>query len=168
MPFSVYSATVPVYETLLTTLLATLDKSAAHAAKAKVAEPVYLTARLYPDMWDLTQQVRAVCNHAIRGTARLAGVPIPVFEGTDASFADLKARVSHALAHVRGIDPKALESAAEKAIVFPSGDTQRTMSGADYLLKFSLPNFYFHLTTTYDILRHNGVPLVKDDFIGVA
>ncbi len=168
MPFSIYQATVPVYDRLLTTLIALIDKAAAHAAAARVDPSVYLTARLYPDMWSFTQQIRAVCNHAIRGTARLANVPIPTFEGADASFDDLKARVAHALAHVRSLNESAFADAPEREIVFPAGNEQIRLSGADYLLLFSLPNFYFHLTTAYDILRHNGVPLVKEDYMGSA
>lgn len=166
MSLSAYDVTVPVYRRLLATLTATLDKAAAYAAEKKVDPAVLITARLYPDMWSVAEQVRATCNHAIRGTARLAGVPIPAFEGKDATFADLKARVAFTVAHLDGIDAKAMAEGDTRTIVFPAGDSERRMTGADYLLTFSLPNFYFHLTTVYDILRHNGVPLVKEDFIG--
>ena len=166
MPLSIYQVTVPVYIRLLATLSATLDKAAAHAAAKKVNPAVYLTARLYPDMWSLAQQVNATCNHAVRGTARLADVPIPTFDGKDASFDELKARIAWATAHLQGLDEKALADAVERTIVFPTGDSERRMAGADYLLAFSLPNFYFHLTTAYDILRHNGVPISKGDFTG--
>ena len=161
MPLSAYDATVPVYTRLLTLLTAILDKAAAHAAAKKVDPAVLITARLYPDMWSVAEQVRATCNYVVRGTARLAGVPIPTFDGKDATFDDLKARIAWAMAHIKGLDPKAFVGVEDRTIVFPSGDTERRMSGSDYLLTFSLPNFYFHLTTAYDILRHNGVPLVK-------
>jgi hypothetical protein len=166
MPFSIYHATVPVYLRLLAGLTAIIDKTAAHAEAKKIDPAVFLTARLYPDMWPFARQVNATCNHAVRGTARLAGVPIPTFDGKDATFEDLKARIAFTVAHLRGLDEKSLVDAAGKTIVFPAGDTERSMSGPDYLLAFSLPNFYFHLTTAYDILRHNGVPLSKDDFTG--
>jgi hypothetical protein len=166
MSFSPYDVTVPVYETMLTALSKILDKAAAHAAAKKVDPAVFITARLYPDMWSLAEQVRAVCNHVIRGTARLAGVPIPPVEGKDATFDDLKARLNFAIAHVKSLDPKAFEGSAERTITYPSGDKQVSLSGSDYLLTFSLPNVYFHLTTCYDILRHNGVPIHKEDFTG--
>ena len=166
MPFSVYDATVPVYTRLLTFMATNLDKAAAYATAKKVDPAVLITARLYPDMWSVAEQVRATCSHVVRGTARLAGVPIPTFDGKDASFDDLKARIAWAIAHIKGLDPKAFAGVEDRTIVFPSGDTERRMSGSEYLLTFSLPNFYFHLTTVYDILRHNGVPLVKDDFMG--
>ena len=166
MPLSMYQATVPVYVRLLAALSSTLDKAAAHAAAKKVDPAVFITARLYPDMWSLAEQVRAATGHMVRGTSRLAGVPIPTFDGKDATFDDLKARIAWTTAHLKGLDEKALADAAEKTIVFPAGDKERRMSGADYLLVFSLPNVYFHLTTAYAILRHNGVPISKDDFTG--
>ena len=166
MPLSMYQATVPVYVRLLAALSSTLDKAAAHAAAKKVDPAVFITARLYPDMWSLAEQVRAATGHMVRGTSRLAGVPIPTFDGKEATFDDLKARIAWTTAHLKGLDEKALADAAEKTIVFPAGDAERRMSGADYLLVFSLPNVYFHLTTAYAILRHNGVPISKDDFTG--
>ena len=166
MPLSMYQATVPVYVRLLAALSSTLDKAAAHAAAKKVDPAVFITARLYPDMWSLAEQVRAATGHMVRGTSRLAGVPIPTFDGKEATFDDLKARIAWTTAHLKGLDEKALADAAEKTIVFPAGDTERRMSGADYLLALSLPNVYFHLTTAYAILRHNGVPISKDDFTG--
>jgi uncharacterized protein len=166
MSFSIYDATVPVYRHLLTALTATLDKAAAHAAAKKVDPAVLITARLYPDMWSTGEQVKATCSHAVRGTSRLAGVPIPTFDGADATFDDLKARIAWVQAHLAGLDAAKFAGVEERTIVFPSGDTERRMSGPDYLLTFSLPNFYFHLSLVYAILRHNGVPLNKDDFIG--
>jgi hypothetical protein len=166
MPLSMYQATVPVYVRLLAALSSTLDKAAAHAAAKKVDPAVFITARLYPDMWSLAEQVRAASGHMVRGTSRLAGVPIPTFDGKEATFDDLKARIAWTTTHLKGLDEKALADAAEKTIVFPAGDKERRMSGADYLLVFSLPNVYFHLTTAYAILRHNGVPISKDDFTG--
>ena len=166
MPLSMYQATVPVYVRLLAALSSTFDKAAAHAAAKKVDPAVFITARLYPDMWSLAEQVRAATGHMVRGTSRLAGVPIPTFDGKEATFDDLKARIAWTTAHLKGLHEKALADAAEKTIVFPAGDKERRMSGADYLLVFSLPNVYFHLTTAYAILRHNGVPISKDDFTG--
>lgn len=166
MPLSMYEATVPVYVRLLTALNDILDKAAAHAAANKIKPAALLNARLYPDMYSLDEQVRSACNFPIRNCARLSGTPIPTFDGKDASFDDLKARVAWTLAFVKGIDRAKIDGSEAKEIVFPTGDTERRLSGKDYSFGFAMPNFYFHLTTAYDILRHNGVPLVKDDFLG--
>ena len=168
MPLSMYQATVPVYVRRLTALSAILDKAAAYTAAKKVDPAVLITARLYPDMWSLADQVRAAANYPIRSVARTAGVPIPQFDGKDATFDDLKARLAWAIAFVKSVEPAKIEGTEEKEIVFPAGDTEVKMSARDYLLTFTLPHFYFHVTTAYDILRHNGVPLVKDDYMGVA
>jgi hypothetical protein len=166
LTLSVYTITVPQYVNLLAVLGATLDKGVAFAKAKKFDPAILINARLYPDMWSLAEQVRAACSHMVRGTSRLAGIPIPTFDGKDATFDDLKARIAWTVAHLNGLDANALAGAAEKEIVFPAGDAERRMSGADYLVKFSLPNVYFHLAAAYAILRHNGVPLVKEDFVG--
>jgi hypothetical protein len=126
---------------------------------------VFINDRLYHDMWALNRQVAAVCNHAVRGPYRIAGVEVPQLSGGDSTFDDLKARVAQATEHLRKLDRQQFVDADIREIVFPAGDTQRRMSGRDYLLTFSLPNLYFHLSMVYAILRHNGVPLVKDDFM---
>jgi hypothetical protein len=166
MSLSVYDVTVPVYLRLLSGLARSLAKAAEFCAAKKVDPAVLITARLYPDMWSLGHQVNAACNHAVRGTARLAGMTVPSFDGKDASFADLEARIAWTVAHLKSVDRAALDEGADREVVFPSGDRERRMSGKDYLLDFSLPNLYFHFTTAYDILRHNGVPVVKPDFLG--
>jgi hypothetical protein len=166
MSLSVHEVTVPVYLRLLSGLSRSLKKADEFCAAKKVDPAVLITARLYPDMWSLAHQVNAVCNHAVRGTARLAGVPVPSFDGKDASFAELEARIAWAVAHLKSVDEKALNDGGDREIVFPTGDGERRMSGREYLLAFSMPNLYFHTTTAYDILRHNGVPVVKSDFLG--
>ena len=165
MTLSMYSISVPVYSNILGHLAETLDKAAAHAEEKKIKPEALIAARLYPDMWSLAEQVRAVCNHATRGPARITGLPVPQFDGKDESFADLKARVAWALAFVGGLGPDAFAEAAERTVTFPSGDTQVSITGERYLLFFSMPNFYFHATAAYAILRHNGVPLHKEDFM---
>ncbi len=168
MTLSMYAISVPVYANILTKLAATLDKAAAHAEAHKIKPEALITARLYPDMWSLGEQVRAVCNHATRGPARIAGLPIPEFDGKDASFADLTARVGWALAFVKGLSADRFEDSADRPIAFRLGGHDVTMTGEQYLLFFSMPNFYFHATAAYAILRHNGVPLSKSDFLGDA
>ena len=163
---SIYQISVPVYARILTALGTILDKAAAHAAAQKIKPEALLGARLFPDMWSLAEQVRAACNHATRGPARLSGVPIPEFDGKDASFADLKARIDWTLAFLKGLKPAQFEGGAERSLTIPFGAEQRTMTGEQYLLYSSLPNFYFHATTAYNLLRHNGVPVGKLDFLG--
>ena len=166
MPVSTYAASAATYLRLLAQLDVMLDKAAAHAEAKKIKPPVLLGARLFPDMWGLAEQVRAVANHATRGIARLTAVSPPSFDGKDETFADLKARTAWAADFVRQADRAAIDAGAERSVTFPSGDKEKTLVGEHYLLAFSLPNFYFHLTSVYAILRHNGVPLVKDDFVG--
>jgi hypothetical protein len=166
MPLTIYQASVPVYTRLLRNLSGILDKSAAHAAAKKIDPAILISARLYPTMWSVAEQVRAACNHAVRGPARLTGNPPPSFDGKDATFEDLKGRIAWAIAFAEGVPESAFDGAEDREIVFPAGDEERRLTGRDYLLGFSMPNFYFHVTTAYDILRHNGVPLEKDDFVG--
>jgi hypothetical protein len=166
MAFSLYQASVPVYVKLLTALSGMLDKTAAHAAGNKIEPAAFLDARLFPDMWPLKMQVQAATNHAFRGIARLAGVAIPTITDAAGSFADLKTRINETLTFIEGIDRAALDAGATREITFPIGEDKRTMTGEQYFLTFSLPNFYFHLTACYSILRHNGVALSKLDFLG--
>lgn len=165
MPLTMYDACVPPYVRIMEALSGILDKAAAHAAEKKIEPAILITARLYPDMWSTAEQVRAVCNHGTRGPARLTGMQPPKYEGSDDGFDGLKARLAWAVAFTEGIAPAAFEGAESREIVFPAGDSERRLSGRDYLFGFSMPNFLFHATTAYDILRHNGVPLDKDDFI---
>lgn len=166
MPISAYDATVTQYLRLLPILSATLDKAAAFAAEKKFDPAILVSARLYPDMWSMGEQVRAACSHMVRGTSRLAGIAIPTFDGKDATLDDLKARIAWTEAHLRGLDKSAFAGAEDREIVFPAGDEQRRLTGAQYIVAFSLPNMYFHLTSAYALLRHNGVPLAKEDFMG--
>jgi hypothetical protein len=166
MPFTIYDASIPVYLRLLKALSANIDKAAAHASEHKIKPEALITARLYPDMFTFAEQVRSACNHAVRGGARLTGTSPPSFDGKDATFDELKARVAWTLEFLGGLPANQFAGAEDREVVFPTGNTERRLSGRDYLLAFSMPNFMFHATTAYDILRHNGVPLHKADFIG--
>jgi hypothetical protein len=166
MPLSLYRASVPVYEKLLKSLSAILDKAAAHAKDNKYEAAVLLSAHLFPDMWPLAKQVQAAGSHARRGTARLAGMPIPNVNEASATFDDLKGQIAETLAFLKTVDPAAVDAGAEREITFPIGTGTLNMKGTEYLQDFTLPNFYFHLTTAYNILRHNGVPLGKPNFLG--
>ena len=166
MAFTIYDASVPVFTRLLKALAANLDKAEAHAGEKKIKPEALITARLYPDMFTLSEQVRSACNHAVRGGARLTDTPLPSFDGKDASFADLKARIDWALGFIAGLPRSAFDGAEDRELTVPVGQGERRFSGRDYLLGLSMPNFMFHAATAYGILRHNGVPLHKADFLG--
>jgi uncharacterized protein len=167
MTVSMYKISVPIFVQFLTSLSAVLDKAAAHCEAKKIEPAALLNARLFPDMFPLARQVRAATDHAVNASARLAGVEPPTLPSAEASFADLKERLDKAIALVRAFKPAQIDGSEEKAIkiTFPSGAT-RDFTGQSLLLNNSLPNFYFHCTTAYDILRHCGVELGKRDFMG--
>ena len=166
MALSIYDVTVPVYVKLLGGLKIQLDKAAAYAKTGGFEEAALLDARLFPDMWPLKRQIQAATNHAFRGTARLAGLPIPQITEAASSFADLHGRIDETIAFITGVDRAAVEAGETREITFPMGGEQATMTGLRYFQNFTLPNFYFHLTTAYNLLRHNGVPVEKTDFTG--
>jgi uncharacterized protein len=153
---------------LLTALSVILDKAAAHAAEKKIDPAAYLQARLYPDMYPLVKQVQVTADFAKNCTARLAGQETPKYEDTETTFAELKARLDKTIAFVKSFKPEQIDGSDEKTIAFKMGQRDVSFSGKDYLLNVSMPNFYFHLTTAYAILRHNGVEIGKGDFLGTA
>ncbi len=167
MTVSMYKISVPIFVQYLTSLSAVLDKAAAHCDAKKIDPSALLSARLFPDMFPLARQVRAASDHAVSATARLAGGEPPTLPGNEASFADLKERLAKAIDFVKNFKPAQIDGSEDKAIkiTFPSGAT-RDFTGQSLLLNNSLPNFYFHCTTAYDILRHCGVELGKRDFMG--
>jgi uncharacterized protein len=167
MTVSMYKISVPIFVQFLTSLAAILDKTAAHCEAKKIEPAALLGARLFPDMYPLSRQVRAAMDHAVNATARLAGVEPPVLPAGEASFAELKERIGKAIDFVKGFKPAQIDGTEDKAIkiTFPSGAT-RDFTGQSLLLGNSLPNFYFHCTTAYDIVRHCGVELGKRDFMG--
>jgi uncharacterized protein len=167
MTISMYKASVPVFVQFLTSLSAVLDKAAAHAEARKIDPAVLLNTRLYPDMFPLVRQVRAATDHASNGCGRLAGAELPSFANTEASIAELKERIAKAIDFIKGLEPARFDGTEDKEIkiTFPSGAT-REFVGQAFLLNQTLPNFYFHCTTAYDILRHCGVEIGKRDFMG--
>jgi len=166
MSVSMHDLAVPLFERILESLKSMLDKAVAHARASGYDEVVLLEARLYPDMWSLRQQVAGATSFGIRGIARLAGVEVPALPEALDTFADLHARLDQTLAFVRGADKAAVDAGATRELTVPWGKEQKTMTGLVYFQRLALPNFMFHATTAYDILRHNGVPLVKEDFTG--
>ena len=168
MTFSIYQASVPVYIRRLEALSAILDKAAAYASQRKIDPAALIQARLYPDMLPLGRQVQIACSHAARGAARLSGAEPASVEDKETSFDDLKARIAKTLAFLKDVDAKKMEGMEDREITYPVGDRKMTLKAGEYLLHFSMPNFYFHLTTAYDILRNNGLEIGKADFMGEA
>jgi hypothetical protein len=164
---SLSQASAPVFETGLTALAAILDKAAQHAEAHKFDSAIFLSMRLRPDMLTFAGQVQAATDRAKIGAGRLAGGEIPRFEDNETSLAELKTRIVTTVAYLKSLDPKAIDAAAERDIVFPVGQNMKMkMKGTDFLLHWVLPNYFFHLTTAYDILRYGGVEIGKRDFLG--
>ncbi len=167
MSFSMSTASIPVFEIGLGALSAVLDKAAAHAAAKKIEPSVLLQSRLSPDMFALGRQVQIASDQVKNGTSRLAGVEAPRYEDNETTIDQLKERLAKTLAYVKTLDPKQIDGAADRDIKFPLGPANKGhMKGADYLNHFVLPNFYFHLTAAYAILRNCGVDIGKRDFLG--
>ena len=167
MTISMYKASVPIFLQFLTSLSGVLDKAAAHAEAKKIDPAVLLNTRLFPDMFPLVRQVRAATDHAVNACGRLAGAELPTFGNNEATIPELKQRIDKAIAFLKGLKAADIDGteAKEIKITFPSGAT-REFVGQSFLLNHCLPNFYFHATTAYDILRQSGVEIGKRDFMG--
>lgn len=162
---SMYRASVPVFIRMLGSLDTVLDKALAYADARKIDHDALLRARLAPDMLPLTKQVQIATDNAKGCAARLAGVDIPKYEDNEASFADLKARIQRTLDFLNTFKPEQFDGSEDKHIVLNFGHMKFEYSGLDYLLNHATPNVYFHVTTTYAILRHNGLDIGKKDFM---
>jgi uncharacterized protein len=166
MPLSMYSASVPVFQHMLRNLVHILDKGEASAQARKFDPSVLATARLAPDMLPFTRQILIACDAAKLGVARISGLEAPKFEDNEATFPELKARIQKTLDWLGTVPTSALDGTEDKDITFPVGrDATRTMKAQAYLLTWAMPNFFFHITTAYAILRHNGVDLGKRDYL---
>jgi len=166
MPLTMYSASAPIFVRMLGNLSEWLDKAEAHAAAKKFDAQVLFSARLAPDMLPLAKQVQIACDTAKFCIARLAGVEAPKFDDNEATLAELKARVGQTIEFVQSVPAALLDGSAEREITLPRRDGPLLLKGDAYLKLFVLPNFFFHVTTTYALLRHNGVELGKGDFLG--
>jgi uncharacterized protein len=167
MSFSMSTSSIPVFEIGLSALSGVLGKAAAYAAAKKIDPSVLLQSRLYPDMFPLVRQVQIASDQAKNGISRLAGVEPPRHEDNETTIDQLRDRLARTLSYLKSIDQKKIDGSADHDITFPLGPTNKGhMKGADYLNHFVLPNFYFHLTTAYAILRHCGVDIGKRDFLG--
>jgi uncharacterized protein len=166
MAISMYTASVPVFIKTLGNMLRWLDKAQAHAEARKFDPAVYLTLRLYPDMLPLVSQIRIASDAAKACAARLAGQDVPAFEDNEATLDELRERIRKTIAYLETVSPKAIEGSEERDIVIPRANREpRRFKGEYYLKHFALPNFFFHATTLYALLRHNGVELGKADFL---
>jgi hypothetical protein len=165
MTISMYQASVPSLIRSLNNLAVILEKGATHA-EAKKIEDVLIASRLYPDMLPLSKQVQIASDIARRGVARLAGLEAPAMADDETTFAELIDRIHNTIAYLNTLTPAQIDGSEEKEIVLPMGKESMNFKGMPYLLFFVLPNVYFHVTTAYDILRHNGVELGKMDFLG--
>jgi hypothetical protein len=166
MQISMYQASVPVFIRMLTNLAALLEKAAAHAEARKIDPSVLVNARLFPDMFPLSRQVQIATDTAKSGSARLAGLQPPSYEDTETTFPELIARVRKTMAYLQTLKPGQIDGSEDRSVTWPTRSSTRTLPGLQYLLNYIAPNVYFHITTTYNILRHNGVELGKPDFLG--
>ena len=157
---------VAVFDRFLAALQAILDKAEAHCEARKIKPEVILGARLFPDMFPLVRQVQLACDFAARPTARLAGQEPRSFPDTETTFAELKDRIAAARGYMAGFAPEDLAQAPGRDITFRAGGQDRVLNGEDFLSFYALPQFFFHVTTAYDILRHNGIEIGKRDYMG--
>ena len=166
MPISMYTVSIPVFIQHLGGLGAVLDKAAAWAGARKVNEADLLNMRLSPDMFNLTRQVRAATDHAANAAGRLAGKELLKFANDETTIAQLKDRIAKTIDYLKGFKPGEIDGTEDKEITLKFGSGERKFTGQGLFLNHVLPNFYFHCTTAYDILRHCGVELGKRDFMG--
>jgi uncharacterized protein len=161
-----YALSAPVFDRYLGNLMNILDKAASHANERKIDDTVLTSMRIYPDMFPLSKQVQIACDFAKGAPARLAGVDNPKHEDTEKTFAELKARCQKVRDFLATLKPEQFEGSEKKIITIPIAGTPHEFVGLPYLTGFAFPNFYFHATTAYNLLRHAGVPVGKRDFIG--
>jgi hypothetical protein len=166
MIISMYQASVPRFVNILGNLSNILEKAQVHVDAKKLDDATLTGYRLFPDMLPMTTQVQIACDAAKGVVARLAGVEIPVHEDNEKTLADLKARIAKTVAFIQSVTPAQIDGAEDKEIVIKRGDKETRYSGMQFLLGHAIPNFYFHVTTTYNILRHNGIEIGKRDYLG--
>ena len=166
MTISMYQATVPVMQRSLANLVAILEKGAAHAEAKKIDPAVLVASRLYPDMFPLSKQVQIASDISKGGAARLAQVEPPAFEDNETTFAELIERLRKTIAFLGTLKAQQIDGSEERTVTWQTRTATKSMQGQPYLLNHVLPNVFFHVATAYDILRHNGVEIGKQDFLG--
>ena len=166
MTISMYQACVPTFIRVLDNLAAVLEKAAAHAEAKKIDPAVLIASRLYPDMFPLVKQVQIAADAAKGGAARLAQLEPPAYEDNETTFAELVARLRRTVAYLGTLKPEQIDGSEERTVTWKTRTATKSMQGMPYLLNHVLPNLFFHVTTAYAILRHNGVEIGKGDFLG--
>lgn len=166
MSLTMYPASIPVFIRMLGNLSAILDKAAAHAEAKKIDQAILVNARLAPDMYPLSRQVQIATDMVKGCAARLAGIEVPRYEDNETTFADLQARIAKTVAFIQSVSAEQIDGSEERDITLKFGSREIKYLGQAYLVDFVLPNFYFHLTVAYAILRHHGVGIGKMDFLG--
>jgi hypothetical protein len=167
MSISMHAASVPVFTQMLGSLSGLLHKAESHAEQRKIDADALLQARLFPDMFPLRRQVQIACDIARGVSARLAGVEVPSFPDTEKTFAELQALIEKTLSFIGGLSPSQFDKSESREIVTrPGTPKEKRFNGQAYLLSYGLPQFFFHVTTAYALLRHNGVELGKGDYMG--
>ena len=167
MSLSLYAASVPVFRQMLGSLDAMLAKASEHAVGTKVDADAYLQSRLFPDMFPLVRQVQIACDFSRGVSARLAGVDVPSHPDDHSTFAELRELIAASLAFIDSLDATKFDGAATRDIVLrPGTPKERSFKGDAYLLHYGLPQFFFHVTTAFALLRHNGIAIGKRDFMG--
>ena len=164
---AIYTTSIPVFKQMLGGLKAVLLIAQAHCTDKKIDPDALLQARLFPDMFTLLRQVQVASDFAKSVSARLAGEDVPKLDDAELTFADLQTRIDTVLAFIGGLDAAKFEDAATREIITQAGTPkEKRFTGQSYLLNYGLPHFFFHVTTAYSILRHNGVAVSKKDYIG--
>jgi uncharacterized protein len=166
MKISVHAMSVDVFTNTLSQLSAILDKGLAHATARKFDPSVLLNARLAPDMFPLSRQVQIACDLAKNSVSRIAGLEPPRFEDNEKTFEELRARIAKTIDYLKGLPASSIDGSEDRDIKVPAGDRTLEFKGLDFLQRWAIPNVFFHVTTAYNILRHNGVEIGKRDFIG--
>lgn len=166
MALSMYDFSIPVLKQSLGSLAVILRKAADHAESRKIDPSAFISARLFPDMFALAKQVQIATDQAKGCAARLAGIDIPSFEDNETTFGELQARIDKTIAFLDSVKAQQINGSETRDIVLQLRERTVEFKGQDYLLKWVMPNFYFHVTTAYNILRHNGVDIGKRDFLG--
>jgi uncharacterized protein len=166
MKTSMYQTSIPTFIRVLNNLHAILEKGAAHAEARKIDPTALLNARLYPDMFPFTRQVQLAADTASSGAARLAGTEVPAQESNASSFAELATHIKKTIAQLETFKPEQLDGTEDKTVTWQTRSSTKNMQGLPYLMNQVLPNLFFHTTTAYNILRHNGVELGKMDYLG--
>jgi len=164
---TLYNASIPVFKQLLTALSDVLSKAEAHAIEKKIDPVVFLQSRLYPDMFPLVRQVQIAADFAKSVPSRLAGIEVPAYDDSEQSFGELQTRIQNTLSILNSITASQVDGKESLEIVLrPNTPKEKKLNGETYLLNYGLPQFFFHVTTAYAILRHNGVEIGKRDFMG--